>query len=103
MRKLIIIIKKEQEFYRLAKTLNEQFEEQSKRQERLQMLLDEQDKYHAKEREIALAEQAERLLLLEQQCMDLRAEQNLKEQAYQQAQSSQLQTKELLQRAQEKI
>ncbi|QIC47350.1 SMC family ATPase [Lysinibacillus sphaericus] len=93
---------KEQEFYRLAKTLNEQFEEQSKRQERLQMLLDEQDKYHAKEREIALAEQAERLLLLEQQCMDLRAEQNLKEQAYQQAQSSQLQTKELLQRAQEK-
>ncbi|MFF6017454.1 SbcC/MukB-like Walker B domain-containing protein [Lysinibacillus fusiformis] len=93
---------KEQEFYRLAKTLNEQFEEQSKRQERLELLLNEQDNYRAKEREIALAEQAERLLLLEQQCLDLRAEQNLKEQAYQQANSSQLQTKELLQRAQGK-
>jgi len=93
---------KEQEYYRLAKTLNEQFEEQAKRQERLTMLLNEQNTYRAKEQEIALAEQAERLILLEQQCIDLRAEQNLKEQAYEQANSCQLQTKELLQRAQDK-
>ncbi|WP_249650832.1 hypothetical protein, partial [Lysinibacillus sp. D4A3_S15] len=72
---------KEQEFYRLAKTLNEQFEEQSKRQERLELLLNEQDNYRAKEREIAFAEQAERLLLLEKQCLDLRATNDLKEQA----------------------
>ncbi|KPN97049.1 AAA family ATPase [Lysinibacillus sp. ZYM-1] len=93
---------KEQEYYSLAKTLNEQFEEQAKRQERLTMLLNEQNTYRAKEQEIALAEQAERLILLEQQCIDLRAEQNLKEQAYEQANSCQLQTKELLQRAQDK-
>ncbi|WP_155593513.1 SbcC/MukB-like Walker B domain-containing protein [Lysinibacillus cavernae] len=93
---------KEQESYRLAKTLNEQFDEQENRQQRLQILLNEQDIYRAKEQEIALAEQAERLVLLEQQCIDVRAELNLKEQAFQQAKGKQQQTEELLQRAQEK-
>ncbi len=93
---------KEQEYYRLAKTLNEQFEEQASRQQRLQLLLKEQDIYRAKEQEIVLAEQAERLVLLEQQCIDLRAELNLKEQTFQQAQGKLQQTKEQLQRAQEK-
>ena len=76
---------KEQEYYSMAKTLNEQFDEQSKRQNKLQALLQEQDVYVVKEREIALAEKAERLVLLEQQCIDLRNEQNRKEQSYQQA------------------
>lgn len=93
---------KEQEYYRLAKTLNEQFDEQANRQQRLQMLLQEQDAYSAKEQEIVLAEQAERLVLLEQQCIDLRAELNVKEQAFQQAQVKHQQTEEQLQRAQEK-
>ncbi|WP_342504416.1 SMC family ATPase [Lysinibacillus sp. FSL L8-0126] len=93
---------KEQEYYRLAKTLNEQFDEQANRQQRLQMLLQEQDSYSAKEQEIVLAEQAERLVLLEQQCIDLRAELNVKEQAFQQAQVKHQQTEEQLQRAQEK-
>ncbi|SCZ04703.1 MULTISPECIES: SMC family ATPase [unclassified Lysinibacillus] len=93
---------KEQEYYRLAKTLNEQFDEQANRQQRLQMLLQEQDVYRAKEQEIVLAEQAERLVLLEQQCIDLRAELNVKEQAFQQAQVNHQQTEEQLQRAQEK-
>ncbi|KUF35722.1 MULTISPECIES: SMC family ATPase [Lysinibacillus] len=93
---------KEQEYYRLAKTLNEQFDEQANRQQRLQMLLQEQDVYRAKEQEIVLAEQAERLMLLEQQCIDLRAELNVKEQAFQQAQVKHQQTEEQLQRAQEK-
>lgn len=93
---------KEQEYYRLAKTLNEQFDEQAHRQQRLQMLLQEQDAYRAKEQEIVLAEQAERLVLLEQQCIDLRAELNVKEQAFQQAQVKHQQTEEQLQRAQEK-
>ncbi|HBT72223.1 MAG TPA: SMC family ATPase [Lysinibacillus sp.] len=93
---------KEQEYYRLAKTLNEQFDKQAHRQQRLQMLLQEQDAYSAKEQEIVLAEQAERLVLLEQQCIDLRAELNVKEQAFQQAQVKHQQTEEQLQRAQEK-
>lgn len=76
---------KEQEYYSMAKTLNEQFDEQSKRQNKLQALLQEQDVYAVKEREIALAEKAERLVLLEQQCIDLRNEQNRKEQSYQRA------------------
>lgn len=93
---------KEQEYYRLAKTLNEQFDEQANRQQRLQMLLQQQDLYQAKEKEIALAEQAERLVLLEQQCKDLRAELNVKEIAFQQAKVKQQQSQEKLQEAQEK-
>ncbi|MGY4797469.1 SbcC/MukB-like Walker B domain-containing protein [Lysinibacillus fusiformis] len=92
---------KEQEYYRLAKTLNEQFDEQANRQQRLQMLLQEQDRYQAKEQEIALAEQAERLVQLEQQGRDLRAELNVKEQAFQQAKVKQQQAEEQLQCAQE--
>lgn len=76
---------KEQDYYSMAKALNEQFEQQAQRQARLQLLLQEQPLYTAKEQEIKLAEQAERLMLLEQQCVDLRAEQNRKEQLYQQA------------------
>lgn len=76
---------KEQEYYSMAKALNEQFEQQAQRQARLQLLKQEQSLYIAKEQEIKLAEQAERLILLEQQCVDLRAEQNRKEQLYQQA------------------
>jgi len=76
---------KEQDYYSMAKALNEQFEQQAQRQARLQLLLQEQPLYTAKEQEIKLAERAERLILLEQQCVDLRAEQNRKEQLYQQA------------------
>ncbi|KOY81936.1 SMC family ATPase [Lysinibacillus macroides] len=92
----------EQEAYRLAKTLNEQFNEQAHRQQQLEILLKEQDLYRAKEQEITLAEQAERLVLLEQQCMDLQAEHRVKEQTYQQAQDKQQQAIKLLQQAQEK-
>ena len=95
--------KKEQEFYSMAKTLNEQFDEQTNRQNRLQALLQEQDVYSAKEREIALAEKAERLVLLEQQCVDLRAEQNRKEQTCQQAVAEQQSTEAQLKIAQEKF
>ncbi|MFT9819504.1 SbcC/MukB-like Walker B domain-containing protein [Lysinibacillus sp. NPDC056185] len=94
---------KEQEFYSRAKTLNEQFDEQTNRQNRLQALLKEQDVYSAKEREIALAEKAERLVILEQQCIDLRAEQNRKEQSYQQAMTEQKNTEAQLEIAQEKF
>ena len=66
------------------------------------MLLQQQDLYQAKEKEIALAEQAERLVLLEQQCKDLRAELNVKEIAFQQAKVKQQQSQEKLQEAQEK-
>ena len=76
---------KEQEYYSMAKALNEQFEQQEQRQARLQMLLQQQHLYTAKEQEIQLAEQAERLLTFEQQCVELRTEQNHKEQLYQQA------------------
>jgi len=76
---------KEQDYYSMAKALNEQFEQQAQRQARLQLLLQEQPLYTAKEQEIKLAERADRLILLEQQCVDLRAEQNRKEQLYQQA------------------
>lgn len=76
---------KEQDYYSMAKALNEQFEQQAQQQARLQLLLQEQPLYTAKEQEIKLAERAERLILLEQQCVDLRAEQNRKEQLYQQA------------------
>jgi len=76
---------KEQDYYSMAKALNEQFEQQAQRQARLQLLLQEQPLYTAKEQEIKLAERAERLILLEQQCVDLRAEQNRNEQLYQQA------------------
>ena len=65
------------------------------------MLLQEQDRYQAKEQEIALAEQAERLVQLEQQGRDLRAELNVKEQAFQQAKVKQQQAEEQLQGAQE--
>lgn len=92
---------KEQEYYRLAKTLNEQFDEQANRQQRLQTLLQQKDLYQAKEQEIALAEQAERLTLQEQQCKDLRAELNVKELAFQQAKVKQQQSQEQLQEAQE--
>ncbi|MEK5233346.1 SMC family ATPase [Lysinibacillus sp. FSL K6-0232] len=91
----------EQESYRLAKTLNEQFAEQENRQQRLEILLQEQENYRAKEQEIALAEQAERLVLLEQQCLDLRAEYDVKVQAHQQAQTKQQQAIEQLQQAQQ--
>ncbi|MGE7092303.1 AAA family ATPase [Lysinibacillus sp. NPDC048646] len=76
---------KEQEHYSMAKALNEQFEEHASRQERLKTLAQQQDIYDAKAQEIKFAEQAERLVMLEQQCLDLRAEQNRKEQTYQQA------------------
>ncbi|MFJ7669316.1 AAA family ATPase [Lysinibacillus sp. NPDC097195] len=77
--------RKEQEYYSMAKALNEQFEQQAQRQARLQLLLQEQKLYTAKEREIKLAEQADRLIMQEQQCIDLRTEQNRKEQLFQQA------------------
>lgn len=93
---------KEQEFYNRAKTLNEQFDEQTNRQNRLQTLLQEQEVYSAKEREIALAEKAERLVILEQQCIDLRAEQNRKGQSYQQAMTEQQNAETQLKIAQEK-
>ena len=76
---------KEQEHYSMAKALNEQFNEQEKRELRLQALENERSLYEAKEQEIKLAEQADRLLLFEQQCTDLRADQDRKEIAYQQA------------------
>ncbi|MEX3747764.1 AAA family ATPase [Lysinibacillus xylanilyticus] len=94
---------KEQEYYSMAKTLNEQFDEQINRQNRLQALLQEQEIYSAKEREIALAEQAERLIILEQQCIDLRAEQNRKEQSYQQTMIEQQNAEAQLKIAQEKF
>ena len=94
---------KEQEYYSMAKTLNEQFDEQSKRQNKLQALLKEQDVYAVKEREIALAEKAERLVLLEQQCIDLRNEQNRKEQSYQRALIEQQNAETQLTVAQEKF
>ncbi|MDM5250346.1 SMC family ATPase [Lysinibacillus sp. G4S2] len=94
---------KEQEYYSMAKTLNEQFDEQTNRQNRLQALLQEQNIYSAKEREIALAEQAERLIILEQQCIDLRAEQNRKEQSNQQAIIEQQNAEAQLKVAQEKF
>ncbi len=94
---------KEQEIYSMAKTLNEQFDEQTNRQNQLQALLQEQDIYTAKEREIALAEQAERLVLLEQQCIDLRNEQNRKEQSYQRAMMEQQNAETQLIVAQEKF
>ncbi|QGG53202.1 SbcC/MukB-like Walker B domain-containing protein [Lysinibacillus pakistanensis] len=94
---------KEQEYYSMAKTLNEQFEEQSKRQSQLQALLQEQDVYTVKEREIALAEKAERLVLVEQQCIDLRNELNRKEQSYQQALMEQQNAEAQLIVAQEKF
>ncbi|MDD1371004.1 SMC family ATPase, partial [Bacillus sp. MHSD17] len=94
---------KEQEYYSMAKTLNEQFEEQSKRQNQLQALLQEQDVYTVKEREIALAEKAERLVLVEQQCIDLRNELNRKEQSYQQALMEQQNAEAQLIVAQEKF
>ncbi|MET4561922.1 exonuclease SbcC [Lysinibacillus parviboronicapiens] len=76
---------KEQEHYSMAKALNEQFEEHANRQERLKILEQQHNIYDAKVQEIKLAEQADRLVMFEQQCMDLRAEQNRKEQTYQQA------------------
>ncbi|EON74466.1 AAA family ATPase [Lysinibacillus sphaericus] len=76
---------KEQEHYSMAKALNEQFEEHASRQERLKTLEQQQDVYDAKVQEIKYAEQAERLVMFEQQCKDLRTEQNRKEQTYQQA------------------
>lgn len=76
---------KEQEHYSMAKALNEQFEEQEKRQIRLQALENERSIYAAKEQEIKIAEQANRLLIFEQQCTDLRADQDRKEEVYQQA------------------
>lgn len=94
---------KEQEYYSMAKRLNEQFEEQSKRQSQLQALLQEQDVYTVKEREIALAEKAERLVLVEQQCIDLRNELNRKEQSYQQALMEQQHAEAQLIVAQEKF
>jgi len=94
---------KEQEYYSMAKTLNEQFEEQSKRQNQLQAMLQEQDVYTVKEREIALAEKAERLVLVEQQCIDLRNELNRKEQSYQQSLMEQQNAEAQLIVAQEKF
>ncbi|MGN4127461.1 AAA family ATPase [Lysinibacillus sphaericus] len=76
---------KEQEHYSMAKALNELFEEHASRQERLKTLEQQQDVYDAKVQEIKYAEQAERLVMFEQQCKDLRTEQNRKEQTYQQA------------------
>ena len=76
---------KEQEHYSMAKALNEQFEEQEKRQIRLQALEQDRSMYVAKEQEIKVAEQANRLLHFEQQCTDLRADQDRKEEVYQQA------------------
>ena len=80
---------KEQEHYSMAKALNEQFEEQEKRQIRLQALENERRVYIAKEQEIKVAEQANRLIIFEQQCTDLRADQNRKEETYQQAMTKQ--------------
>lgn len=76
---------KEQEHYSMAKALNEQFEEQEKRQIRLQVLENERSMYVAKEQEIKVAEQANRLIIFEQQCTDLRTDQDRKEEVYQQA------------------
>ena len=76
---------KEQEHYSMAKALNEQFEEQAKRQIRLQALENERSIYAAKEQELKTAERANSLLIFEQQCTDLRADQDRKEQTYQQA------------------
>jgi len=76
---------KEQEYYSMAKALNEQFDQQAQRQARLQLLMQQREKYTSMEQEIQLAEQANRLIMLEQQCVDLRTEQNSKEQLYQQA------------------
>ncbi|MFJ7737563.1 AAA family ATPase [Lysinibacillus sp. NPDC097287] len=76
---------KEQEHYSMAKALNEQFEEQAKRQIRLQALENERSMYAAKEQEIKVAERANSLIIFEQQCTDLRADQDRKEETYQQA------------------
>ncbi|MFJ7408772.1 MULTISPECIES: AAA family ATPase [unclassified Lysinibacillus] len=76
---------KEQEYYSMAKALNEQFDQQAQRQARLQLLMQQREKYTAMEQEIQLAEQADRLIMLEQQCVDLRTEQDRKKQLYQQA------------------
>ena len=80
---------KEQEQYSMAKALNEQFEEQAKRQIRLQALENEKSMYATKEVEIKTAERANSLIIFEQQCTDLRADQDRKNETYQQAMTKQ--------------
>lgn len=92
---------KEQEHYSMAKALNEQLEEQEKRQVRLQALENERSIYAAKEQEIKTAERANSLIIFEQQCTDLGADQSRKEQTYHQAMTKQQSTEAQFKAAQQ--
>ncbi|MFJ7952063.1 AAA family ATPase [Lysinibacillus sp. NPDC096418] len=92
---------KEQEHYSMAKALNEQFEEQAKRQIRLQSLENERSIYVAKEQEIKVAERANSLIIFEQQCTDIRTDQDRKEEIYKQAMAKQQKAETQFKMAQE--
>ncbi|MEG0448362.1 MAG: SMC family ATPase [Lysinibacillus sp.] len=76
---------KEQQQFSAAKALNQQFEEQEKRIHQLQALQQQKAHFDAKKDEIVVAEKANALIIFEQQCKDLRAEQDVKDATFKKA------------------